>query len=230
MFGLFRKTVGWQTLGRLTHQSDEQLLRAFAQGKHRAFEALVTRYGASIEQYARRLLQNPQVAEEVTADTFEKLARDRGTWQLQTSFRAYLFAITRNRCLDELRRRKREHDAHPHIVQLEAHRQLSPNPEAVARLGELASSLETAIATLPQAHRDVVLLRLVHGLSGDETAQILGCTEEQVRSQLSYARKLLRKHLMEQPESLEAQSLPEVPDRGTPHTVSRCVSKEEFGI
>lgn len=215
--------------GRLTHKTDEQLLHDFSRGKTKAFEILVERYRSALEHYAQRTLQNPQIAEEITADVFERLARERGQWQLHTSFRAYLFAMVRNRCFDEMRRRRREHEAHPHIVALEAHRQQPPHPEAVARLGELAQSLELAISKLPEAHRDVVLLRLVHGLSGEETAQIVQCSEEQVRSLLSYARKQIRKTLTEQPEP-RGQTLrsagPEPSDWLEPHTTGSAAADE----
>ena len=175
--------------------TDEELLLEFGRGRSRAFEEIVARYGGVIEGYARRLLQNCQLAEEVVADTFEKLARERGSSHLHGTLRSYIFAIAHNRCIDLLRKQRREKSAWSRVLEAETARNVTVHPEAAVRLGELARTLEEALARLPEHHREVVLLRLVHGLSGEETAAILGCTEEQVRSQLSYARKLLRKHL-----------------------------------
>jgi RNA polymerase sigma-70 factor (ECF subfamily) len=177
---------------------DEALMLEFGRGDCRAFEEIVGRYGGAIEGYARRLLQNRQLAEEVVADTFERLARERGNGSLHGTLRGYLFTIAHHRCMDLLRKRRRELEASSTVAERERGRGLPTHPEAIARLGELAAALEDALRRLPEAHREVVLLRLVHGLSGDETARVLGVSEDQIRSQLSYARKLLRKYLAEQ--------------------------------
>ena len=70
-------------------------------------------------------------------------------------------------------------------------RRVSPSPEARAALGEEADRLEQALGQLPESHREVLLLRAIHGLSGAETAAVLGLCEDQVYNQLSYARKRL---------------------------------------
>jgi len=55
--------------------------------------------------------------------------------------------------------------------------------------------LERAIAALPEAHRAVVLLTYRHDLTSREVAEVLGCGDQEVRSRLSYARRLLRERL-----------------------------------
>jgi RNA polymerase sigma-70 factor (ECF subfamily) len=181
--------------GRLKHKTDLELLEAFRRGRAAAFEELVRRHGEAIEAYACRLLQNAQLAEEVMADTFERLALERGRWTLTGSVRSYLFTIAHNRALDLLRRNRREQLAGGALLEAERSRLRQLNPEARAQLGELAAELEDAISCLPETHREVLLLRLIHGLTGDETAEILGCSELEVRSMLSYARKLLKRAL-----------------------------------
>lgn len=145
------------------------------------------------------MLGDPDAAEDVFAATFMALLRRRERWERRGTARAFLFTIARNLCLDQLRHHQRRRRLGSELLESQRSLCYSPSPEAVAILREDAARLEEALASLPAAHREVVLLRLVSGMSGEETAQVLGITEEQVRSQLSYARKLLRSMLVEQP-------------------------------
>jgi RNA polymerase sigma-70 factor (ECF subfamily) len=177
---------------------DLPLLRAYAAGDQRAFTTLCERHGAAIKGFSLRMLHNAQQAEEVYVETFLRIAQSKGRFEERGSVRGYLFTIARRQCIDLLRQRKRSHAATPHLVELEERRPLRPSPEAQLLLNEQASALEKAMNSLPEEHREVVLLRLVHGLSAAETAAALGISEDQVNSQLSYARKRLRALIEEQ--------------------------------
>lgn len=172
--------------------TDDQLLRAFARGQEAAFTVLVSRYGAPIKGYATRMLQSPQQAEEVYVETFLRVARTQGAWEDRGTVRGYLFTIAHRLCLDILRQRKVTREAVPHLVELADARPPAPNPEAQAVLHQQAALLEELMARLPAEHRQALLLRVVHGLSSAETAEALGLDEDQVNSQVSYARKRLR--------------------------------------
>lgn len=175
--------------------TDADLLHAFRTGDERAFEELVHRHGAAIKAYALRMLRNREHAEEIYEDTFLRVATARGRWVERGTVKSWLYTIAHNKCLDRLRRRKTVRSARSTVIELESARQLRPNPEAQALLGERASQLERALGQLPEEHRQVLLLRTVHGLSARETAQALDLSESQIHSQLSYARKLLRQQL-----------------------------------
>lgn len=178
-------------------RDDDQLLRAFAGGDTRAFEELVGRYGGALKGYALRMLQSPQQAEEVYTETFLRVATHRGAWENRGTVRGWLFTIAHRLCIDILRQRKVARDAVPHLVDLSTVRPCPPSPEAQMVLRERAAMLEEGLARLPEEHRQVLLMRVVHGLSAAETGAALSLTESQVHSELSYARKRLREHLAE---------------------------------
>lgn len=175
---------------RLHSHDDDQLLRAFAGGREDAFTVLVERYGEAIKGYALRMLHSPQQAEEVYVETFLRVAR--GRCEPRGTVRGFLFTVAHRLCLDTLRQRKVARLAVPHLVEMAEARPPSPSPEAVAVLKQEASALEEALARLPTEHREVLLLRVVHGLSAAEAGEALGLSPGQVDSQLSYARKKLR--------------------------------------
>jgi RNA polymerase sigma-70 factor (ECF subfamily) len=173
------------------HLDDDQLIRAFVAGRDAALGELMRRHGPAIKGYATRMLQSPQQGEEVYVDTFARVATARDRWEPRGSVRGYLFTIAHRICLDILRQRKVARLAVPHLVELADARPPSPSPEAQALLKEQAEELEAALHRLPHEHRQVVLMRVVHGLSAAETAAALGISEDQVHSELSYARKRL---------------------------------------
>jgi RNA polymerase sigma-70 factor (ECF subfamily) len=165
---------------------DEALLNAFASGKDAAFNVLAERHGSAIKGYALRMLQSPQQAEEVYVETFLRVARSRGNWEPRGSVRGWLFTMAHRLCLDILRQRRVNREAFPQLVELAEARPPSPSPDAQALLNEQAAQLERLLARLPAEHRQVLLIRVVHGLSTGETAEATGLTEDQVASQLSY--------------------------------------------
>jgi RNA polymerase sigma-70 factor, ECF subfamily len=182
----------------LEHRTDEQLIRAVSRGDDQAFEVLVERHGSAIKAYSLRMLRSAELAEEVYTETFLRVLEARGrSWQARGTVRGYLFTIAHRLCLDELRRRKTRREAAPGLVALAESRPVRPSPEATAVLGQRADRMEEALLALPEEHRTVLLLRVVHGLSAAETGRATGLTEEQVHSQVSYARKRLRELLVE---------------------------------
>jgi RNA polymerase sigma-70 factor (ECF subfamily) len=184
---------------------DTQLLHAFSQGREQAFVVLVERYGEAIKGYAVRMLHSPQQAEEVYVETFLRIAKGKGSWEARGTVRGFLFTIAHRLCLDILRQRKVTRDAVPHLVEMAEARPPSPSPEAEAVLHEQAAVLERCLSRLPVDHRQALLMRVVHGLSAAETAEALGLDEDQVNSQVSYARKRLRQWMEEEPEAMSGR-------------------------
>lgn len=185
---------------------DEKLLREYRKGREAAFEELVRRHGPAIKAYALRMLRNSEQAEEIFEETFLRVATARGQWENRGTVRGYLFTIAHRLCIDVLRRRKVERAAFPGLVEMARYRRFTPSPEASAVMGQRAEQLETAIAALPEEHRQVLLMRVVHGLSAAETGEALGLTSDQVHSQLSYARKRLRQELEDGEEGRRARA------------------------
>lgn len=184
----------------MSDPTDDQLLVAYARGQDSAFEELVARHGVAVKSYALRLLRSREHAEEIYEETFLRIIQTKGAWESRGTVRGFLFTVAHRLCLDVLRKRKRESDAVPALIQLNDGRPVAPSPEAFALLGERADQLERALGQLAARHRDVILLRAVHGLSAAETAEVLQIRPSQVYDRLSYARKQLAL-LLEEPQT-----------------------------
>ncbi len=177
--------------------TDVELLERYRRGHEDAFETLVRRHGEAIKSFALRMLHSRDDAEDVYAETFLKVARARGAWEERGTVRSWLYTLARRQCLDVLRHRSVQRRTEHQMIELERWRGATPSPEARAVLGQEAERLERALARLSEEHREVLLLRVVHGLDARETGEAVGATEEQVHSRLSYARKRVRELLAE---------------------------------
>ncbi|MBN2380552.1 sigma-70 family RNA polymerase sigma factor [candidate division WOR-3 bacterium] len=154
---------------------------------------LVKRYQGPIFAYIYRWLRNRADAEDLTQDVFIKMFRALGTYSRQSSFRAWLYRIARNRVIDYLRRKK------PQAVDLDdvvlEDDSLSPI-ELHERTTE-QEALQEVIESLPPLYREVLLLRHRDELSYEEIVDTTGIALGTVKARLHRARNMLKKQLME---------------------------------
>lgn len=139
---------------------------------------------------ARYLLKDAAEAEDAVQDAFIKL------WQHRESIdpervKPWLMKVTRNGCLDRLRRRRPEEEVSDTQV-VEKH-----GPAAGAEAGELGQWLRRAIRGLAEPYRSLVILRDVQQHSYDEVANATELSLTQVKVYLHRARKQLREQLAE---------------------------------
>lgn len=167
-------------------RTDEDLAADHAAGDPEAFERLFERYRGKVHGYARRMLGRAEEADEVTAQTFVRILE--GRYEPTGRFRSYLFAVAHRACLERLRKRRTADKYVPWLKVVAPSR----TPEEVALVGDDQRRMERAIATLPEEHRTVLLLYYGQELASREVAAIVGCTDQQIRSKLAYARRKLR--------------------------------------
>jgi RNA polymerase sigma factor (sigma-70 family) len=134
--------------------------------------------------YARTVVRDDAVAEEVVAATFERALRRSGRFDARRGEpRAWLFGIARNAAIDELRRRSRgavlAHDRADDAVPDPAE-ELAARDESVRRRAAVAA----AIDALPGRDRELVALKFHSGLSNAEIAGVLGISTTNAGSRL----------------------------------------------
>jgi RNA polymerase sigma-70 factor (ECF subfamily) len=175
--------------------ADQALALAFAAGRPDAFDPLYRRWAPRVTGYALRMLGRREDAEEVCVDTFTRVVE--GRWRTSGSFRAWLFTVAHRACLERLRRRRLTERV---LALFGAAPRDQDSPELAILRDERDQRLEAAIGELSHEHRAALLLVSSQGLSAREAGEVLGLTDQQVRSQLSYARRLLRERLGESEE------------------------------
>lgn len=169
---------------------DDELIAATARGEHAAFALLFERHARGVLAVARALA--PEHAEDVVQETFASALRAIGTYRPgEGGARSWLFAITRN-AARRTHRRAREVSTDPsdETSLLELGRAAGWGHDAEDALGRLedAERIARAIASLAAEEREVVLLRDVERLEGEETAALLGLSLAAMKSRLHRAR------------------------------------------
>ena len=155
--------------------SDESLVEALRVGDMKAAEQLVRRYREQLVRYLHRMCRSEQLAEELHQQTWLSVLENVKRFDSTSGggFKAWLFRIATNKANDHWRSSGREWAAKDGLrLVSEEHA-----PEAGAGLAatEQQEKLKAAIDQLPEAQKQVLLLRYYSGLKFVEIAQMLGC-------------------------------------------------------
>ena len=155
--------------------SDQELLRAFVRERSEdAFRQMVSRHLNLVFATARRILGDPQLAEEVAQGVFLLLARKAGEIGNQQPLAGWLYHTARHHALNasrsEGRRRQREQTA----AAMQTN-ETTPEPEWIA------AELEGALEELPAEDRDALVLRFLDNRQLREVGVELGISEEAAR-------------------------------------------------
>ena len=185
---------------------EELIIAEARRGDRKAFAELVRRYEETVYRFSYKLCRDREKAEETLQDTFINVFRKLNSFDGKSKFSTWLYTIVVNNCRMRHRRRK--------IREIEESLESLDNPPAsvdghfskeIARweetpadlmLGkELKEQLDAAIQKLPDEYRVVFVLRDIDGRSTEETASIVGISQEAAKSRLRRARAYLREQL-----------------------------------
>ena len=170
------------------------LLRRMQSDDIDAFEAFFRRYRTPIYRTAYGLTGDPQAAEEILQDTFARAYQRRHVLRTDVSPLPWLHRVALNLCYSRLgRRRVAAEPIGESVVGLI--RDLATEPAEHAEQQELRRIVRDGVANLPPKHQSVVILYYLHGLSLQETAELLDVRLGTVKSRLHYALRSLRTRL-----------------------------------
>lgn len=184
--------------------TDQELAARARDGDQDAFEQLVRDNEKRIYTLALRMTGSREDALDLAQDAFFQAWKALPTFQGESSFATWLYRLATNLCLDHLRAQKRRTQSTGPALSLDdeengpvqvADQQLQPQ-EAVER-SERRRALERGLASLPDHHRQVLIMRELSGLSYQEIAQVLDLDLGTVKSRIARARLSLRKILLE---------------------------------
>jgi RNA polymerase sigma-70 factor (ECF subfamily) len=179
-------------------EADEVLARAAAGGDRAAMDLLLRRHQERVYRLCRRLCGNEADALDATQEALVTLARRIDRFDGRAAFTTWLYRVTTNACLDELRRRRRR----PVTGRDEDVATSVPEPRPAVRPeddpGELVAGrdrVDSALAQLTPAFRAPVVLRDVAGLDYAEIAELLDVPPGTVRSRIARGRGQLARLL-----------------------------------
>jgi RNA polymerase sigma-70 factor (ECF subfamily) len=176
--------------------NDEELVAEARGGSHAAFTMLMERHERLVYRVCFAYTHNRDDALDVTQDVFVKAFTRLDTFRGTGSFQAWLLRVAHRQSLDWRRRNQRGL-----IVARPAADLLPPSPpvqEARVQRGEVRALLEAALAQLNPQQRHAVSLRYFGQRRLREIAEVLECSEGNVKSLLFRSLRRLRKQLVEQ--------------------------------
>lgn len=172
----------------MTGASDKELVNQCLRGNNRAFDELVARYELIMYRTALSIVQDPDIAKDVTQNGFIKSWERLDTYNSDYKFYSWLYRIITNEALNKVRGEKRKESLSPDQSDGE-----TPFVKIIRK--EENRQLYKAIDSLDRKFSSVIYLRHFEELSYREIAEVLDIDEKKVKSRLYGARMKLRQIL-----------------------------------
>jgi len=164
---------------------DLALVERLRHGERESFRELYARFAAPTFGFLVRLTGRRAFAEDLHQDVWLAVARHATRLEPDTDLAAWIFTIARN-CFRSARRRSRA------ATSLTDPAALSLAPQALCRPDDASCrDLERALASLPETHREILLLVGVEGLEVKQAARVLAIHPDAARQRLARARASL---------------------------------------
>ncbi len=169
------------------HESQDELLRRACMGDHEAYGTLFMEYYLALIRYAWPMLRVQEDAEDAVHDAFLK------SWTrldrldcTKGKYSTWIFAITRNCCMDKLRQRKRNPTLQMDIAMYEFIPVSDPtlDPEVSSLNRDRQVEVLELVSSLSATYRETVVLHYWNELSISEIAEITRTSESNVKSRL----------------------------------------------
>ena len=167
-----------------------ELIKKAQGGDLRAFEKLVEEHYIKIYNIALGIMGNPHDAEDAAQIVLIRIYRAIGDFRHQSKFSTWVYRITANVCMDEMRKRKRTQSVSSDELPEEVFG--TDNAESHALRREDAQNLRRAISSLKDEHRKAIVLRDINGFSYEEIAELTKCSVGTVKSRINRARTALK--------------------------------------
>jgi len=183
---------------------DLAIVQRVQAGDVRAFELLIQKYRERLFAIIYNLTANREDASDLAQEAFIKAFRSIGSFKGDSSFFTWLYRIAVNASLTHLKRNRMrrffsfenlsEEVSQSELAEVLADKLQADKPTLIK---ELQEKLNEALQRLSLKHRTVVILFEIEGLSHQEIAQVMECSEGTVRSRLHYAKQQLQSYLQD---------------------------------
>lgn len=177
----------------LSDHSDEKLLSLLSKGNEDAFTTIYERYHKLLYTLAYKYLKSTNSAEDTVQQVFLKLWESRTMLNSVKNLRNFLYTITKNHILNEIRNNSIAIEKNYEIAQ--ATPEFEDELLAKIEEKELMKHFYDAIEELPTQKRLVCIHKLKGNLSNQEIAGLMGITVPTVKTHYAQAIKMLYKQL-----------------------------------
>jgi RNA polymerase sigma factor (sigma-70 family) len=174
----------------LKTRDDADIVRSVLQGARNDYAELVRRHQDALYRHARGMGLDHDAAVDIVQDSFVKAFAHLSDCKEPAHFKAWVFRITRNYCLDYLKNVRRL------TVPLSEVENVAANAETAADIDRRAT-LREALESLPPAMREAFLLKFDADYTYDEVAELTDASPSAVKMRVHRAREALREFLIQ---------------------------------
>jgi RNA polymerase sigma-70 factor (ECF subfamily) len=172
--------------------SDSDVIRRVVAGETALFELLMRRHNQRIFRTVRAIVRDEHEAEDVMQQAYINAYTHLRDFEERATFATWMTRIAMNEAFARVRPRALRVANDMDEKAIEQIRSADPDPEQQLAAAELQRLVETAIASLPETYRIVLMMREVEGLDTKEVAECLEVSEDVVKTRLYRAREILR--------------------------------------
>ncbi|MBD5204646.1 MAG: sigma-70 family RNA polymerase sigma factor [Bacteroidales bacterium] len=178
--------------------TDEQLVRAYADGSNEAFDTLLKRHQDRIFNYILRIIKNEDVANDIFQETFVKaiLTIKQGRYTENGKFPAWISRIAHNLIIDYYRQEKSENLQSSDLEDIDIlnRKDLCERTiEDIMIADQITNDVKSLIEELPELQKQVLNMRYYQNLSFKEIAEITGVSINTALGRMRYAILNLRR-------------------------------------
>ncbi|MBD5270252.1 MAG: sigma-70 family RNA polymerase sigma factor [Bacteroides sp.] len=178
--------------------TDEQLVKAYAQGSNEAFDILLKRHQDRIFNYILRIIKNEDIANDIFQETFVKaiLTIKQGRYTENGKFPAWISRIAHNLIIDYYRQEKSENLQSSDLEDIDIlnRKELCEQTiEDIIISEQITSDVKYLIEELPELQKEVLKMRYYQNLSFKEIAEITGVSINTALGRMRYAILNLRR-------------------------------------
>jgi RNA polymerase sigma-70 factor, ECF subfamily len=183
---------------------DAALVRHALDRDVEAFRVIMQRHNQRLYRIARSVLRNSAEAEDAVQEGYVAAFSHLASYRGESPLGAWLSRIVMNEALGRLRRKPAATDFAPLEAVPEAEIIQFPSaaphddPERTMAQRQILQLVENATDALPEVYRVVFVIRVIEGMSVEETADLVGIKPETVKTRLHRARHLIREQLNKQ--------------------------------
>ena len=166
---------------------NQVLIKQFLSGNQHAFNMLAYKWQKPLYNFCLRYIGDTDCAKDIVQMVLLKIYQKLRTLDDHSKFTSWIYSITRNLCLDEIKRKK-----HDSIDFREFEIEDSKNYENEVTKNDMANVLKSALQKIPEDQREVIILKTYHELKFIEIAEILDISINTVKSRMYLGLKALK--------------------------------------
>lgn len=178
--------------------TDSQLITLYLEGNHKAFDGLINRHSQAVYRFTFKLLSNSDDAHDVTQESFIKVWKHIKKFDLDKSFKTWIFSIARNAALDKLRKKRSvsfsslDEDEKSFDANIPDDQLL---PHEIFEQKEKVELVKSALESIPFDQKTTILLHHGEEMTFEEISEIVGKPMNTVKSQYRRALISLKKYI-----------------------------------